>query len=434
MPVGYTPRPGFSFPGPPPKEAIQFFKSKGLAVGFDYRDVWRQEHAVAFTVAKAMQVDVLESLQGSLAKALEGGIPYRQWAKDLTPELQKLGWWGRKEMTDPTTGEVIDAQLGSPRRLKTIYRANMRTARAAGQWERAQRTKRLRPYFIYELGASLHHRPEHVSWAGTIVDVDDPWLNDHAPPNDYGCNCRLRQLGKREAERLGGPKPPPPTRMVQWENKRTGRTERVPAGIGPGWNTNPGKDRLRAFTAPNEGGGLPTSFPSGTELPPLPAPRSMSPGRLQPDGLTDDAYIDGFLREFGATRDRPTVYVDKIGQPVVIGADLFRNADGSLKVRKGGRHMRLAMVAEAIRDPDEIWWVWEPIRNFPGRHTLRRRYVAQLQVKGEQSPALAVFEWGKDGWNGVTGFPVDAGTSRKQKSYLRGVRVGLLAYRRAGRR
>ena len=42
-----------------PKEALDYIKNKSLKVGFSYKDVWNEEHATAFTVAKAMQIDVL---------------------------------------------------------------------------------------------------------------------------------------------------------------------------------------------------------------------------------------------------------------------------------------------------------------------------------------------------------------------------------------
>ena len=95
-----------------------------------------------------MQLDVLSSIRNAVDDALENGKTFEQFKKDLTPELQKRGWWGVKNVVDPKTGETLPARLGSPRRLKTIYRANMRSARAAGQYERAQRTKRALPYFL----------------------------------------------------------------------------------------------------------------------------------------------------------------------------------------------------------------------------------------------------------------------------------------------
>lgn len=229
--------------GPPPQEALDYFRSKGLAVGFDYRDVWRQEHAVAFTVAKAMTYDVLTAIRGEVDRALAEGRTYREFEKDMIPRLQQLGWWGKQNMIDPKTGLPVKAQLGSPRRLKTIYRANLRTARAAGQWERAQRTKEALPYFEYLLGPSERHRDEHAAIAGTILPVDDPFWDSHYPPNGWGCKCHLRQITRQEATRKGGESHRPNVPEREWLNKRTGEVERLPQGIDPGWDTSPGKAR-----------------------------------------------------------------------------------------------------------------------------------------------------------------------------------------------
>ena len=227
-----------------PKEAISFFASKKLKPSFDYRDVWREEHAIAFTVAKAVKLDILQDIQSELQKSLSSGETFAQFKKNLTPILQKKGWWGKREMIDPETGEQKLVQLGSPRRLKVIYDNNMRTARAAGQWERIQRTKKALPYLIYELGPSREHRPEHVRWSGTILPVDHPFWKTHFTPNGYGCKCRIRQITQREYDRLvktGNYKTEAPEiKYIPWENKRTGLIEDVPEGIDPSWDTNAG--------------------------------------------------------------------------------------------------------------------------------------------------------------------------------------------------
>jgi len=234
-------------PGPVPKEALAYFRNKGIKPSFDYRDVWRTEHAASFTVAKAMQLDVLESIRTAVDQAIENGTTLRQFQKDLTPTLQKLGWWGKQEMVDEATGEIVTAQLGSPRRLKTIYRANLRTARAAGQYERAQRTKQALPYFRYGLGPSKEHREEHVQWDGLILPVDHAFWRSHMPPNGWGCKCHVRQISQVELDRRGWKvSEAPEIKMVPWENKRTGEVEWVPEGIDPGWDTNPGHERFAA--------------------------------------------------------------------------------------------------------------------------------------------------------------------------------------------
>lgn len=265
----YTPKPGFSFPGPPPKEALDYFRAKGLKPSFSHLDVWREEHTANFTVAKATQLDVLSGIHGAALRALEEGRTFRDFAKELTPELQRQGWWGKQEVVDPVTGKKRLAQLGSPRRLKTIYETNMRTARAAGQWERIQRTKLALPFLLYQLGPSREHRPEHVGWNGLLLPVDDPFWKAHYPPNGYGCKCRVRQVSKAEAARLEksgvsaqiqeiDPESGLPTRHFtgraipvrttapqvrtrQWTNRRTGEVSQVPLGVDPGFDYNFGE-------------------------------------------------------------------------------------------------------------------------------------------------------------------------------------------------
>ncbi len=78
----------------PPEKAIKWFKSKGYALGFDWRDVWKEEHAIAFTVAKAASIDLLQDIRGELEKPLFPAKRSRAF-KNLKPKLVARGWWGR---------------------------------------------------------------------------------------------------------------------------------------------------------------------------------------------------------------------------------------------------------------------------------------------------------------------------------------------------
>lgn len=239
-----TDKPSYAFnPGPPP-EASKFLRNKSLRPSFHWQDVEPEEHAVAFTVAKATQVDVLETIRDEVQRAIDEGVPFAEFQKTLKPRLEKLGWWGKAEMSDPLTGDKITAQLGSPRRLRTIYRANLRSARAAGQWERIQRTKQALPYLEYRLGPSERHRPHHEAKEGMVLPADDPFWSSWYPPNGWGCKCWVRQLTQRGAETRGISESPE-VPMTDVRNKRTGEIKRVPVGIDPGWEQNPGLKRLR---------------------------------------------------------------------------------------------------------------------------------------------------------------------------------------------
>lgn len=162
--------------GPVPEEALAYFRDKSLRPGFSYLDVWRQEHTYAFTVAKLMEEELLGTVQDSLETALADGVPFKQWAKDIRSTFDQSGWSDYSHSEDNTLA-----------RLNRIYETNMRVARAAGQWDRVQKTKSVLPNLEYVLGPSEHHREEHAAWEGVILPADDPWWDEHYPPNGYGC-------------------------------------------------------------------------------------------------------------------------------------------------------------------------------------------------------------------------------------------------------
>jgi uncharacterized protein with gpF-like domain len=118
----------FEFQALPFDQAVKFFRQKGLRRGFDYRDVWQAEHQRAFTVAKAMTVELLEDIRNVVDQASPRASPSRISAQKLEPILKARGWWGRRPMEDPLTGKTRDVQLGSVRRLQIIYDTNLRTA------------------------------------------------------------------------------------------------------------------------------------------------------------------------------------------------------------------------------------------------------------------------------------------------------------------
>lgn len=216
----------------PPEEAIAFFRAKGFRIGFDHRDVWQAEHQAAFTVAKAMQLDLLADIREQVDAAIELGTTFETFRETLKPNLVRRGWWGRAVMTDPATGEAKEVQLGSTRRLKVIYDTNLRQAHSEGQWARIQETKAEAPYLMYDHTPSAHERKEHAAWDGMVLPADDPWWQSHYPVRAWGCKCRVIQLGQRQLDRLGARVgTAPPERYQDYVNKRTGETSRVPAGV-----------------------------------------------------------------------------------------------------------------------------------------------------------------------------------------------------------
>lgn len=249
------------------REVTSYFDGKTLKPAFSWLDVFNQEHAYSFTVAKAVELELLTSFRNVTSTAITGGYGFDAWRKDMAAELQRLGWYGPRMVSDPTgvdPDRMVD--FSSDRRLRTIFWSNMNSARAAGQWERAQRTKRGLPYILYVRTTSGDPRVEHLAWVGLILPVDHPFWKTHWPPNGWMCKCQVRQISAREAARLLGT-----SRVVgkdhdgnditirytdqvpdlgpdrDFRNRRTGEIIRIPPGIDPGWQTNPGLARASSL-------------------------------------------------------------------------------------------------------------------------------------------------------------------------------------------
>jgi len=185
--------------GLPPEKAIEYFRSKGYAITFDWHEMLDAAHAQAFTVAKAMRLDVLQTIRDAVDKALAEGETLRTFRKGLIPELQRLGWWGKQELLNEATGELRLSQLGSPRRLETIYQANLQAAYQAGRWQSQWENRENRPYLMYVAVLDGRTRPAHRALHGTIARIDSAFWRYFYPPNGWRCRCRVRALTKPEA-------------------------------------------------------------------------------------------------------------------------------------------------------------------------------------------------------------------------------------------
>jgi len=408
----------------PPKEAVDYFRKKGYQTGFSWQDVWHEEHAYAFTVAKAMRNDILQDIRGALDEAITQGVPFKEFAKRLEPTLAEKGWWGLKEMTDPKTGEKKMVQLGSSPRLRTIYNTNLRSSYAAGHWQRIQRNKKTRPYLRYIAVQDNYTRDQHRAWHDIVLPVDHPFWAQFYPPNGWGCRCVVQQLSERDLERRGykiTDDKDLPKQKRTFVNNRTGEITRVPSGIYPGFDFNIGQARMKSLTPPPLDRPLDVPYVGNPAKVVMPDPRDLGKHVLYQEGLLDKQYVKTFLREFDKS-GKESVFMDVMGEPVIISDDLFKTASGKLKIHKDMRYRYLGFLARTIKDPDEIWYVWE---EYPkGRKTLRKKYLARWSVEGEEVNGFVLFDTGKDGWNGVTTFKAE------KERYFMKQRAGALVYRR----
>ncbi|MFG1207014.1 phage head morphogenesis protein [Xanthobacter flavus] len=240
-----------------PPEVLDYFRRKELAPRFSWRDVWGEEHAHAFTVAGVIDARVLAEFRAGIDKAIAEGKGFETFREEMQRRLTPHGWWGARDVVDPVTGKAKRVDFSVPQRLETTFWSNMRAARAAGQWDRAQRTKAALPFFLYVRTTSAHPRPNHLRFVGVILPVDDPAWSWMFPPNGWGCKCSVRQISLGQRDRyLEGTKgedgvwytdEAPPRNDKRFVNKRTGEVTMVPEGIDPGWHTNPGVGRAKTL-------------------------------------------------------------------------------------------------------------------------------------------------------------------------------------------
>lgn len=169
------------------EEALELFLSKGLSRSFRWDQMVRNEHDVAFTVAKLMNGDLLEFVKKELTKVIDSGATFDDFADKITPALQRHGWWGKRDVLDPYSGQVIEARLGSASRLETIFRTNLQSAYAKGQWESIEENMSAMPYLMYDAVDDSRTRPEHARLDGIVLPVGHSFWDTHYPPNGYNC-------------------------------------------------------------------------------------------------------------------------------------------------------------------------------------------------------------------------------------------------------
>lgn len=228
----------------PPQEAIAFFRQKGYRPTFSYLDMMHRAHSDAFTVAGVTKLDVLQDIRALVDEAIANGSTLADFRKGMQQKLSAKGWWQPVEVTDAATGETKTVDLRRSRRLRTIFNVNMRTAYAAGQWKRIQRTKRALPFLCYKTVGDDRVRPRHRAWHNVVLPVDHPWWETHFPPCDWECRCQAVQMTKGMVERAGlrvWDAPPDDGPPVSFTNPRTGEVSKVPKGIHPSFAYNPGQ-------------------------------------------------------------------------------------------------------------------------------------------------------------------------------------------------
>ena len=420
----------------PPAEAMAFMDGRQLTADtYHWHDLWRDEHQRAFTVSRLARGDLLEALQASLAKSVAGDLSRRDWIKSTEQLLKNAGWWGTTEVTDPRTGEMLKTRFNHAR-LQLIFDTNVRQAAAAGQWQRMLRNQRTHPFARYVAMDDDRTRPQHRSWHNVTLPLDDPWWSTHRPPNGYRCRCRMIGVTQREydqGEVLDRPgaetdrkapivrapmaKTAPPEALRDWRNPATGAIEKIPDGIDPGFDCNPGTTgRSQAFEAMVQAK-LARMLPAVAEaastagvLPPRVAKevpgqdnwvtlgltdlRDMPPSMAAPNLLAPGATVQDAVQVLREALDVPTNGARFVETPTGLVAIFDKLLSHVVEKRLDRRERFGSFVLPTLQQPDEVW------ETAYDDATTRRRFIKLFS--DSKYDLLVIVREGPDGavlWN-----------------------------------
>lgn len=180
----------------PPEKAVAYFERKGLKITWAWQEQAELNMAQAFTVAKAMNISVLQDIRDELLRGLKEGTDFKEFKKELTPRLQAKGWWPEEVRRD---GKLV--QLGAPRRLKVIYENNIQNSYNVGRWRSFEENIEAQPFLQYVAIIDGSTTPICQELNGQIHPVDSNFWGIHAPGNHYGCRSRLRSITAEQAKR-----------------------------------------------------------------------------------------------------------------------------------------------------------------------------------------------------------------------------------------
>lgn len=365
-----------------PQSIVDYLKNKQLTLTYNHYELLKQAHDKAFTVAKVTRMDLLNDIHKSLVDALKTGKNFEAWKKSIIPTLEKKGWWGTQEITDPKTGEIKKITIGSSR-LKTIYDTNMRVAYQKQRYEEMMKLP-LSTYWMYRSALLENTRDSHRKLHGSVFHRDHEFWQENYPPNDWNCKCTVTAHSKKDIDKRG---------LTPIEGK-------IESIAGKDWNYNVGKNtNLLELKKINLDDSL-------NNLPILNKVKDESLKKLDFNGLKNKFYQALAIKE-------GDIFVDKTNDPITITDDFFKSLD-YIKVRNKGRELYIIELANALKDPDEIFLQFEALKNKSDKYVDENSRVVKKFMKyykteaGAKRALIVLVEYLKDKTTGISAYVIDS--------------------------
>ena len=365
-----------------PDEIVNYLKNKGLKSTFSYKELQKEAHDKAFTVAKVMRTDLLSDIHESLLDSLKTGKNFEAWKKSIIPTLEKKGWWGTQEITNPKTGEIKKVIINS-NRLKKIYTINTRVAYQKHRYKEMMKLP-LSTYWMYRCSFLENSRKSHKAMHGTVLHRDHEFWEENYPPNDYICFCGVTAHSESDLKRRGITPTQGQVQSIATED----------------WAYNVGKNtNVAALKKINLDDSL-------QYLPLLNSARNNELKNLDYDGLKNKFYQALAIKE-------GDIFVDKTNDPITITDDFFKSLD-YIKVRNKRRELYIIELANVLKDPDEIFLQFEALKNKSDKYVDENSRVVKKFMKyykteaGAKRALIVLVEYLKDKTTGISAYVIDS--------------------------
>jgi hypothetical protein len=369
--------PEAEFRGIPFQEAIDYFRGKVNIPTKRWNDLWKEEHVRGFMVAGANKDEILVSFYNAVQKAISKGTTLKEFQADFDNIVASTGW-------------TYKGSRGW--RSRVIFETNVCQAFNAGRFQQQQESGMpYREYRVDVMGHSLHHRPDHLAWNGLVLKANDPWWDAHYPQNGWGCNCGTFMLDDADMKDIGkkGADKAPPVEYYTWTDKVTGVSHRIPKGIDPGFDYNPGKASF--------GQRLSEDVMEGWRKLKGEAWEQLYKSDWQSYGRLKDVPVDTPLSRKGIdcnTVEEATRELKKIigGDEAILQTPGLFNAVHITAASVAAhadlkRSMYFPFIPEIITDPYEVWMTFEKHKGT-GAVVLRQRYIKRIDTGARESLIL----------------------------------------------
>jgi SPP1 gp7 family putative phage head morphogenesis protein len=375
-----------------PEKAIEYLNTKGYRISFRWDDIEAQAHAKAFTVAGAMKLDILETIRGELTAALESGTTFAQFKKELTPRLQKLGWYGKAvEVVNEQTGEVRTTRVDG-HRLRTIYTTNLQSAYSAGRYDGFMADDNIK-YLRYNAILDRKTRRTHAEMNGIILPKDHPWWDTNYPPNGWRCRCSVSGVTESRMKRNG------------WKP-----FEGDPKGIAdPAFQNNPGKDKTPIDTvAWQKAEKVSTSARLGFVKDMIRPEQRQKVWDYFVDDVAEAMQHKGKVRTLTYLEPELFELINKgkvLKSPIVIATD-----KQVLHAMRNGKNApeTLKLATDAVNNPEEVWEGQDDILFIKTINGVATKFAFKLQKRGKEIDYRALnlvtvgpFDRGADGYKKI---------------------------------